>query len=275
METDYSVRIISTRSYEWKKFFGTDVIPINPPIPIAIDLPDTNSLTGLYLVDIEVFTDDQWQEILQYPITELGLPLSKTRDNTEPDSLGIPAEECIMQRITQHQIDLLRETYKNPLNERFENQDAKADKLHEAYWISLQVISFLLGYDWVSRNIGENILGASSEKRMEYLRLDLSTEQKRYEHQSRLIDLADSLFLLQDCDGFNLKIDDLRNITPTKPDVILEDTVIELEIATLLINSGHKVSFVVPTGKKKDDYDLKIDFMGKIDISHIPHIAEG
>ncbi len=265
METDYSVRIIGSLRDEWIVFFGTDIIPINPPIPIAVELPDTNSLTGVYLVDLEVFTDDQWQEVLQYPVTKLGLPLTETRDNTEPDLLGIPAEECIMQRVTLHQVDLIKEQYEHNLKGKFEKQHLKGGKLIEAYVISQQIISFLLGYDWVNRNIAENVLG-TSEKRMAYLRLDLSTEQKRYEHQDRLIDLADSLFLLQDCEGFDLKIEDLRNVTPTNPDVMLEDTVIELQIAKLLVKSGHKVTFVAPTGKKKNDFDLQIDFMGEVDI---------
>ena len=66
------------------------------------------------------------------------------------------------------------------------------------------------------------------------------------------------------CFYFNLakgslkKIKDLLEISPSNPKVILEDTVIELKIAKMLVKRGCRVRFVLRTGKKGGDFDLQV-----------------
>jgi hypothetical protein len=55
------------------------------------------------------------------------------------------------------------------------------------------------------------------------LRLNLATDRESLESVDRMIDLADSLFCLQECEGFHLKIKDLKEVAPTEVKCKRED----------------------------------------------------
>jgi hypothetical protein len=162
-----------------------------------------------------------------------------------------------MDRISQHQIDLMRELFKKNAI-AVSKGTIKADALTEAYWLSMMIITFMLGEEWRTRNISDNLF--ADETRVNYLRLGLQTENERYEHQFRMNLLADCLFLLQDCEGFDLKIEALQQVSPTNPQVKLEDIIVELQIAGMLVRSGHEVKFRPRSGVERQDFDEEICF---------------
>jgi hypothetical protein len=230
---------------------GTDTVPIDPPIPI-------NSPQGAaFLVDLNKLTNEQRASLKKMLSSEHNVPVQEIEILLSKNGLGIPVKDCVMRHITQHQIELMRELFKQNVTKAYDGNITK-DAVSEISWLSIMIITFILGDKWRTKNITDNLF--TNEKRMDYLRLSLDTEQKRYEHQFRLHLLADGLFLLQNSEGFDLKIEELQKVSPTNPEVRLEDIVIELEIASTLVRSGHIIKFRACTGIQRQDFDIEIYF---------------
>jgi hypothetical protein len=176
---------------------------------------------------------------------------------------GVFLVDSIMGYVTQHQIDLLRELFKKTATEAY-NGILERNVVTETYWLSIMIVSFMLGDEWRAKNIVDNL--GTNDKRTGYLRPRLETEQETLEHQFRMILLADSLFSLQDCEGFDLKIEELQQVSPTNPEVRLEDIVVELQIATMLVRGGHPVKFKPRSGIDRQDFDIEIYFRKRANI---------
>jgi hypothetical protein len=97
--------------------------------------------------------------------------------------------------------------------------------------------------------------------------MNLATDQQRYEHHFRTVLLAESLFVLQNCEGFDLKTEELKKVSPTNPDIRLEDIVVELQIASMIVRRGHMVKFRCSSGMKRQDFDMEIYFKKATKIS--------
>lgn len=239
--------------------FGTDTVPIDPPIPQVIELPQ-GGRTGVFVVDWDELTPGQQALAVKHFTEKQGLSVREVETGFKTGFV-VPAEHCVMRRVTRHQVDLIRDSYKEYYVPKYP-QAGNAE--YEVYVVSKQIIDFLLGYDWAQRNVADEL--GSSSKRVEYFRLGLASEQERFEHTDRIIDLADSLFLLQDSEGFNVMVESLREVSPMKPDVILMDKIAELTVAKLVVKSGHEAAFVECTGKKGRDFDLQINLGGATNI---------
>jgi hypothetical protein len=114
----------------------------------------------------------------------------------------------------------------------------------------------MLGRRWVEENILTQV--NHPEPRMGFLHLPEENEFAGYRRQDRLISLADFLFTLQWCRGFERKLEELRALSPSRAEVHLEDLYAELEIAAMLVRNHNDVQFVGPTGLKEHDFDLLI-----------------
>ena len=247
MRNDYSVKIVGTKLRKLVQVLDSNTVPINPPIPLG----------GLFVIDIDMLSNDQREKLINFMAREYSLPVNEVERLLPERSLTIPAEECIMGYVTQHQIDLLREAFKQNATEAY-NGIIERNVVTETFWLSIMIVTFMLGDEWRSRNITANLF--TDDKRMGYLLPRLKTEDEIYEHQFRMLLLADSLFSLQNCKGFNMKIEDLQQVSPTNLDVRLEDIVIELQIASMLVRSGHGVRFRRPSRIERQDFDIEIDF---------------
>ncbi len=159
-----------------------------------------------------------------------------------------------MPYITQQQIDLMRTNFRTEMKKIKEITGA----VSEAVFCSMFIINSILGDTWFKENIIDNL--NTSEEGVDYLQTSFVTERKGYELQSRLTYLAHSLFLLQKCEGFELKINDLHEVNPTNPEVKLEDKATELQILGMLADSGHEVKFKPRTGVKRQDFDTEVIF---------------
>jgi hypothetical protein len=260
MPENLAITITGSLLQEWMEVFGTDTVPIDPPIPVAIEQTD-GSRSGAFVVAFEKLAQEQQQRVVKHLADKHGLAISEVKEVLGRDGLAVPAEHCVMQRVTKSQIDMIRHGFR----ENFMPRHPEADEIVEAFTIAREIICFRLGHEWWTRNVFDE-LGSNAE-RMRYLRPSLGGEKERLESQDRVIDLADSLFLLQDCEGFDLKIRDLRKVSPTRPHVALEDAAIELQVAKTLVKSGHDVRFVAPSRTKSQDYDLQVNFKERISLN--------
>ncbi len=140
---------------------------------------------------------------------------------------------------------------------REELREAFLDRgaVFEAYALAQEIIIRTLGFPWWKENIS-----SSTSKQEPHFRIHPSNQQESYEHQDRIMDFADSLFILQSCEGFEWKIKELRKkVSTNNRDVFVEDTIIELRVAKMLVKSGHAVKFVRPSRSKTKDFDLEIN----------------
>lgn len=255
---NFSVRIIKgSQSQGLIDVLLTDIVPINPPIPA--NLPEGPS----YLVDLKKLTIEQRRRLNNSLTGEKTLLVRIIERLLPRSSLRIPTKDCVMPHVTQHQINLLRDSFKQSMSKP-SSEHFKMDAVLESYWISMMVITFFLGDQWREKNIAANLF--KDEGRMAYLRPRLETDKERFEHQFRFNLLADALFLLQDCEGFNLMIEELHRVSPANSEVKLEDIAIVLQIACMLVKSGHGVKFRPRTGIKSQDFDIEIKFKKTTDV---------
>lgn len=251
MSAEYFVKIIGSNSQNLAQALGIDTVPINPPIPV-------NSPEGpAFLLDFNMLTNKQRLSLINLLSREQSLPALKVEELLTQRGLGISVKDCVMRYVTQHQIDLMRKSFKQNVIKSYDG-NIKKDAVSETYWLSIMIISFILGDEWRTRNTTDNLF--TNENRVAYLRLNLETEQDRYEHQFRWTLFADSLFRLQSSEGFELKIEELQKVSPINREVRLEDLAIELQIASMLVGSGHEVKFIERSGIERQDFDIEIKF---------------
>lgn len=254
----YSVRVKrDSQSQRLIDILRTDIVPINPPIPVS--LPEGPS----YLVDLKKLTNEQRLSLKNFLPNKQGLLVQIIKRFLPRSILRISTRDCVMPHVNQHQIDLLRESFRQSVS-RPRNGHFRKDAVLESYWISMMVITFFLGDEWREKNMADNLF--KDERRIAYLRPRLKTDKERYEHQFRFDLLADALFMLQDCAGFDLIIEELQRVSPTNPEVKLEDIAIVLQIACMLVKSGHGVKFRPHTRIKGQDFDIEIKLKKTTDV---------
>lgn len=231
---------------------GSNIVPINPPVPHALTRPD-GERTGAFLIDWDQLTDEQRDGLAKLVSETHDISVVEALENIPSQPVSIDAQYCLMRRVTREQIELTRKGFL----ENYKRKHPSADHLNELAMTAREIVCFLLGHDWWVRNVWQEM--GQAARRMEYLRLDMKTERAPTESVDRLISLADSLFAVQHSKGFDFKLDELRAMSPEQPNVVLEDIAIELEVAKLLVRSGHEIEFVEP---KKDqrgqDFDLRL-----------------
>lgn len=118
--------------------------------------------------------------------------------------------------------------------------------------MALEVLLTTLGPEWWKTHCLETSPAS-------FLDSKSPLEQEKLEHQRRVTQLADGLYCLRKCDGYEDFVEALKVRH-------LEATCFELEVARLLHKSEHVVRFVKQTGVKGADYDLSVR-MGGTDVS--------
>ena len=121
-------------------------------------------------------------------------------------------------------------------------QFAANGKVMQWYAMASEVLLTTLGPEWWKKN------RSSSPKRDRFLQASES-EDSDWNHQVRVIQLGDMLFLLKDCEGFDAFISSLKTRD-------LESVFFELYTAKMLHGNGFVIEFIEESGEKQKDYDL-------------------
>lgn len=244
----HTVTVIGPMSDAYKRIIGTYIVPIDPPVVIGINQPDGSQLRA-YLIDFKELSEPQRTNLANYIGQSDGLSEAEvSRLLGGEEGYAIPAEYCRMERYTHEQVGIMRDLYRE--------QSAERRPQLEALRVARDITSSMLGRRWVEENILTQV--NHPERRMGFLNLTENNEVDGYRRGDRLTSLADFLFTLQWCRGFERKLEELRALSPSRPEVHLEDLYIELEIAAMLVRNRNDVQFVGPTGLKEHDFDLFI-----------------
>jgi hypothetical protein len=122
--------------------------------------------------------------------------------------------------------------------------EIQADDSWRTFLLSLAIVKYYFGEEWV-----EKYVMPSDEPG--FLRQD-NVDQVRSEEQSfRIVDFAELLFNLQNVDGFDDCIARMKQ-------GLIEPTYAELDLGRMLYLSEIAFRFVIPKGKRGDNYDIEI-----------------
>jgi hypothetical protein len=129
MSAEYFVKIIGSNSQNLAQALGIDTVPINPPIPV-------NSPEGpAFLLDFNMLTNKQRLSLINLLSREQSLPALKVEELLTQRGLGISVKDCVMRYVTQHQIDLMRKSFKQNVIKSYDG-NIKKDAVSETYWLS-------------------------------------------------------------------------------------------------------------------------------------------
>jgi hypothetical protein len=146
---------------------------------------------------------------------------------------------------------LARITIRNLLNTYLgfvANPDVRNDAWARAYTLSLAVIKYFLGENWLTEHT-EPEAGVRG-----FLRPDIAAGNQQVQF-FRSIDLAELLFNLQHIEGFDGCVARLRGGD-------IEPTLAELDAARMLYINDHMFWFVEPQGKQGNDFDFRVILSG-------------
>jgi len=110
--------------------------------------------------------------------------------------------------------------------------------------LSIAILNHFFGKAWTEEHVA---LGGPSG----LLRQDDVDRIKSEQQSFRLVDLAEILFNLQNVEGFDDCIEQMKNGN-------IEGTYAELDLGRMLYVSDVNFCFVKPSGKKGDDFDIEI-----------------
>jgi len=130
-------------------------------------------------------------------------------------------------------------------------EEIKRVPINRAWLLSLHIINHFLGRAWLESNIGEDAPAAGLYK------WDPSDIERLGVQTFRSVDLAESLFNLQFTPGFSECVARLR--AAKNPEFSLA----ELHIAKMLYINDWQFRFVVPVGRRGNDYDFEIYYEGQ------------
>lgn len=136
------------------------------------------------------------------------------------------------------------------LKTRFPDQ---ADEVFLAYGLATEVLRFYLGNEWVNMNVFpfDEVATAQVRSRRSCLRTESSEHKERFRHQDRVIQLGELLFNLCGVEGFNQKLEDLRNSD-------LVSIYAEFQCVRHIARCSVIFRFVIPLGVTGQDYDVEM-----------------
>ena len=140
-----------------------------------------------------------------------------------------------LKRLTDR--DLLRTIAKWP-------PDIQEDPSWRTFLLSIAIVKYYLGKKWIDQHLAPN--GPPG-----FLRQDDEDKINSEQQSFKVVDLAELLFNLQCVEGFDGCIERIRQ-------GIVEPTYAELDLGRMLYVSSIDFRFVVPQGKKGNDYDIEI-----------------
>lgn len=126
-------------------------------------------------------------------------------------------------------------------------QEIRNDAGGSSFTIALGIVKYFLGNDWIEKHINPEI----PEKG--FVRLAKADDPTGYIQSFRIVDLGELLFNLQHIEGFDACVERMKSGPP-------EPSIAELDIGRMLYINNHSFRFIIPTGRKKFDYDFEISF---------------
>jgi len=119
-----------------------------------------------------------------------------------------------------------------------------APPIARLYALGAEVLIHLIGERWVQ----DNVFGKAPLDN--FLRFNSDIREDGFKHADRVVSIAEMLFHFQGIEGIKQRIADIGSSS-------VEDTVGELEGAKLLYRSNIPFRFVIPTGRRGEDFDVK------------------
>lgn len=131
------------------------------------------------------------------------------------------------------------------------SNDVNGDEDRIKWELAKAIIAHYLSYDWVTKYFSPD---HKSPKLDDYFRLDFSLDIEGQQHKyARVINLAETLFNLQDIEGFDERCDLLLAGQ-------IESTVAEFDFGRFLYMHDVDFKFVTTSGKRGEDYDCLITY---------------
>lgn len=122
--------------------------------------------------------------------------------------------------------------------------EIRDDPTNRVFYLSLAIVRHFLGARWADDHIQDN--GQPG-----YLRLNWNDRKQIQEQSFRIVDLAEILFNLQHVYGFD---DCIKRMQEGD----IEGTYAELDLGRMRYLSLMTFRFVIPSGRKGDDFDIEI-----------------
>jgi hypothetical protein len=115
--------------------------------------------------------------------------------------------------------------------------------------VANSVIGHFLGRDWFDAHIRHDVPKPS------FLRLDFSSDKRREFTVFRVIELAENLFNLQNVEGFDACIEQMKAAAEK-----IESSCAELDFGRFLYIHDVGFRFVVPQQRRGNDYDFEVTY---------------
>src|SRR3990167_5592670 len=118
------------------------------------------------------------------------------------------------------------------------------------FTLAITVLKRFLGEGWLRANVLQDAQLSMPDG---FFRMEFSSDDRRELKTTRVLDFAETLFNLQHIHGFDDRIDQMRTADA-------EATFAEFDFGRFLYIHDIDFRFVVPTGKRGQDYDCSITY---------------
>jgi hypothetical protein len=129
-------------------------------------------------------------------------------------------------------------------------QAVRADDNRLTFTLAVSVIRHFFGQQWCEDHI---IQDAAHSRPAGFLRLDFTPGYAGEKKTSRVLDFAETLFNLQNVEGFDDRVEQVRTAE-------VEAAFAEFDFARFLYIHDIAFKFVTPSGVKGRDYDFDIEY---------------
>jgi hypothetical protein len=129
-------------------------------------------------------------------------------------------------------------------------REVRDDKDRLTFTLAVTVIRHFFGKQWCEDHI---IQDAAESRPAGYLRIEYTPGYEAAKKASRVLDFAETLFNLQNIEGFDDRVEDMRTAE-------VEAAFAEFDFARFLYIHEIAFKFVKPKGVKGQDYDFGIEY---------------
>jgi hypothetical protein len=129
--------------------------------------------------------------------------------------------------------------------------EVREDPTRLRFTLAVTITRHFLGQQWCEDNILQN---ADQSKPSGFLRVDFRHGFEGERKNARILDLAECLFNLQNVEGFDDRVDQLRTGD-------IESTIAEFDFARFIHIHDIAFKFVIPTNKRGKDFDFAIEYV--------------
>ena len=129
-------------------------------------------------------------------------------------------------------------------------QEVRDDAHRLTFTLAVTVICHFFGKDWYHKHIFQD---AENSKPPGFMRIDFTPGFEGERKTSRMLDFAETLFNLQNIEGFDDRVNEMRTAE-------VEAAFAEFDFARFLYIHDIAFKFVTPSGVKGQDYDFGIEY---------------